>query len=473
VPQYLKKGTPVVIPVFTRSFDVFLPESMLKWYISQPDSVMSNGHAICDTEKIRYPMGSEKVILDPWQGMVVKVDLNKTLESLCAVMQEELHVSIDKRFGTDTHHWKEVDIVQLMPVIIAQAATRFTFGTELCEFRCAVSNRRYFFADNCEARNDDYLQLILAMNESLVMNAGLANMVPRPFRQLASLMYNQPFFRHMRRFKRYVMPIWKQRVAAQDDSEAPEDIVQMLIRYGFKHRPQEMQDDDLMAKRLVTSNFGAVHQTGIQAAQLILDVIASDSQYNTVAVLRDEIDRVFGKDDRTLWKKSDIARLSKHDSLCRESMRLHSFAQRSVMRQVMCDGVEAPGGWPLPKGTNIPVVGEPAQTDRDLHGDDADELDPWRFSRLREDALTKGEEIPSVAFVSTGPNFLPFSYGRHACPGRFLVDFELKMILAYILSKYDLKFHEEYNGKRPSNRMLGEALFPPASAKVLVKRRQL
>ena len=51
------------------------------------------------------------------------------------------------------------------------------------------------------------------------------------------------------------------------------------------------------------------------------------------------------------------------------------------------------------------------------------------------------------------------------------MDFELKMILAYILLNYDIEFPEEYEGKRPDVRWMAEVLMPPAGAKIRVRRR--
>ena len=76
------------------------------------------------------------------------------------------------------------------------------------------------------------------------------------------------------------------------------------------------------------------------------------------------------------------------------------------------------------------------------------------------------------SFLTTSADFLPFGHGKHACPGRFLIDFELKMIIAYVLMNYDVKFPDVYGGKRPANRWLAEAYLPPDDAKILVKRRK-
>ncbi|KAN0083593.1 hypothetical protein V8E54_002681 [Elaphomyces granulatus] len=78
------------------------------------------------------------------------------------------------------------------------------------------------------------------------------------------------------------------------------------------------------------------------------------------------------------------------------------------------------------------------------------------ISTLREEAAT---------------HLLIFGRGRNSCPGRFLVDFQLKMMVSHLLTNYDLKFPDEYQGQRPPNRWLLEFIFPPRLVKVMVKRR--
>ncbi|KAJ8132212.1 hypothetical protein O1611_g1406 [Lasiodiplodia mahajangana] len=63
-------------------------------------------------------------------------------------------------------------------------------------------------------------------------------------------------------------------------------------------------------------------------------------------------------------------------------------------------------------------------------------------------------------------------HGKHACPGRFLVDFELKMIIAYVLMNYDVEFPPEYKGKRPQNHWLTDACFPPEDVRIRVRRKE-
>jgi cytochrome P450 len=135
----------------------------------------------------------------------------------------------------------------------------------------------------------------------------------------------------------------------------------------------------------------------------------------------------------------------------------------------MVDNVQTDTGIHLPKGTIFSFLGQPAQMDEENYQEPL-KFDPFRFSRS-EDASSSTKEKRST-FVTTAPHHLPFGHGKHACPGRFLIDFELKMIIAYIVANYELRFPEEYGDTRPPNKWLMEVSLPPNGVQLLVKRRR-
>jgi cytochrome P450 len=250
--------------------------------------------------------------------------------------------------------------------------------------------------------------------------------------------------------------------------DQPQDHFQMMLRFAQRERQEELYSLDHIATRVTVANFGSMHQTSIQVTNMLLNILASDPEYATIAVLRDEIDQVLGSD--TAWTKAKVSKMTKADSVARETLRCHSFGGRAVFRKVLVDGVTTDAGLPLPKGTLFSFLSQPAHVDEETY-EDPFKYDPFRFSRVREAAIDPAK-AGSLSFVSTGPSYLAFSHGKHACPGRFLVDFELKMIIAYVLKNYDIRFPEEYQGKRPANRWVAEAVFPPSGVRVLVKRRR-
>lgn len=65
-------------------------------------------------------------------------------------------------------------------------------------------------------------------------------------------------------------------------------------------------------------------------------------------------------------------------------------------------------------------------------------FDGFRYSNLRS---VKGQESQHQA-ATTGPDYLIFNHGKHACPGRFFAICEIKMILTELLEKYDFRLEE-------------------------------
>ncbi|KAL0938574.1 cytochrome p450 [Colletotrichum truncatum] len=454
--NFLKKGKPVVLPGIGFRHEVVLPSSSLRWIQTQSEAKLSPTEAFAEVDQVHYALGDSVYVTDAWQGHLVKTELNIVLENICAAMNNELGVAFDKWFGTDTE-WKEINLYSAIRMVVGQAAGRFTIGLPIC-------------------RDEDYLNLNYEIIDRLITNAGAVGGSPRMLRPVMGYLINLGVDQKVNRLKKMFQPIWDERVKslqyAPDDPEHPhkQDHLQMMARYAQKNRPQEFNNIDMMTRRLIAANFGSMHQTSIQATNMLLNIIGSNEEFNTVSILRDEISRVLYEDGTDSWTKSKVSKMTKADSVARETLRLNSFGSRAVMRKVMVDGFKGPDGHHLPKGTLTSFLGFPAATDVELF-DDPLKYDPFRFSRIREEAAAKDEKTAPVTFVTTGPEYLPFGHGKHACPGRFLIDFELKMIISYVLGHYDVEFPPEYNGKRPPNYWLTEAMFPPESAKIRIRRK--
>ena len=67
-----------------------------------------------------------------------------------------------------------------------------------------------------------------------------------------------------------------------------------------------------------------------------------------------------------------------------------------------------------------------------------EQWDGRRFLRMRE---TAGQEN-AAQLVTTSPEHTGFGHGKHACPGRFFASNEAKVILIYLLLKYDWRLPE-------------------------------
>ncbi|KAI9371732.1 cytochrome P450 [Aspergillus egyptiacus] len=453
--NYSKKGKAVILPSFGLRDELVLPVSSMRWALAQPETVLSVDEAFVEIDQPDYNLGHTKYIADNWQALLVKRNMNAVLETLVAAMNNELQVAFDANFGTDEENWKTVDLLQMARMVVAQASSRFTVGLPLC-------------------RNEQYLKDCLDAIDGCVINAGVSSGTPPMFRPLVGPLAGLKTRLAQRKVQKHLEPIYQERLQtlqySQDDPQhvEPQDHLQMMLRYAQKERPHELYDLENISRRLTVANFGSMHQTSIQVTNMLLNILASDAEYNTITVLRDEVAQVMGTDNH--WSKAKVSRMIRADSVARETLRLNSFGGRAILRKVVADGVETDAGVKLPKGTVLSFLSQPAHVDEATYEEPL-KYDPFRFSRVREATheTTKGS---TLSFVSTGPDYLAFSHGRHACPGRFLVDFELKMIIAYVLTNYDIKFPEKYGGTRPENKWMTEALLPPDGVQVLVKRRK-
>ncbi|KAL4877358.1 cytochrome P450 [Aspergillus karnatakaensis] len=453
--NYLKKGKAVFVPGFGSRDELLLPPSSMRWVMKQPETVMNPSEAFAEFDQADYSLGHSKYISDSWQGLLVKTELNLVLENIVSAMNDELGVAFDKHFGTDQDNWKSIDLLETARQVVAQAASRFTVGLPLC-------------------RNEQYIKDSFDAIDGCVINAGVTGGTPPVLRPIFGPLVGLKARLANRKVRKHFEPLYRERLEtlkyAKDDPNhvEPRDHLQLMLRYAQKERPHELYDLENITARLTATNVGSMHQTSLQVTNLLLNVLASDAEYNTISLLREEVAQVLG--NSTEWTKAKVSKMVKADSVARETLRLHSFGGRAVFRKVLVDGVETDAGIKLPKGTVFSFLSQPAQLDEETY-EDPFKYDPFRFSRVRE-AATDPAKSNTLSFVSTSADFLAFSHGKHACPGRFLVDFELKMIMAYVLTHYDLKFPEEYNNKRPPNRWMAEALAPPAGVRILAKRRK-
>lgn len=302
--------------------------------------------------------------------------------------------------------------------------------------------------------------------------------MPRGLRPLLGRLFSWTLQRDIAKVKKHLMPLLEKRlqeVEHRDKKEPtkPRDFLDMMLRYAKENRPEELNDLDTLTRRVCFANFAAMHQTTLLITNLLLNIVGSNAEFETITGLRDEAERIVGPIDAATWTKAKVARMTKTDSAARETLRVNSSTNRGLFRKVLVGDLVTEQGIVLPQGSMISFLTYPLQNDAEKY-EDPERFDPFRFSRPRE--ASPGDDgkpgLAHLSFVSTSPEHLPFGHGSHSCPGRFLVDFEVKMIMSYILEKYDLQFPAEYNGQRPPNVWIAEAMFPSPGAQIQIRSRQ-
>lgn len=304
--------------------------------------------------------------------------------------------------------------------------------------------------------------------------------------------------------ERRCAPMLRQRfahvAASPDDASGdPHDLMQRMIRAAAAHRADEL-NTGAMTRRLLMLNLGFIYQAGFAATNVLRNILASDAEHGTVGVLRAEARRFAAAHSSSssssaqpLWTRQNVARMVHADSVARETLRLHTVPTRALIRQVMVDGLRTDTGLPLPRGALVSVVSQPMHTDPATFPD-AHVFRPFRFVGLRNADGAQGQEgggggssskssgaLPAAAADGAGGNWSPhafistaellvFGRGRNSCPGRFLIDFQLKMLIHHLLLNYDIKLVGAPAAGPPKAAWTLEFIFPPKGVQMAVRR---
>ncbi|KAI4241677.1 MAG: hypothetical protein L6R42_011202 [Xanthoria sp. 1 TBL-2021] len=213
----------------------------------------------------------------------------------------------------------------------------------------------------------------------------------------------------------------------------------------------------------------------------VLDIIASPPSDGYIPRIRSEVTQVLAEAGG-VWSKAALDRCHLTDSALRESLRVSNFMSRNVQKKVLHpEGLgNKAEGWTAPRGAYIAVDMHNPQHDPEIYPD-PERYDAFRF------ATSLTQELPTAAstdrengrsstetsrgntvVLTTSGIFLPFGHGRHACPGRFFIAVEIKLMLAYMVINYEI----EPLVQRPRNRWLGGIRLPPTKTMIRVKRRE-
>lgn len=92
-------------------------------------------------------------------------------------------------------------------------------------------------------------------------------------------------------------------------------------------------------------------------------------------------------------------------------------------------------------------------------------FDGFRFYKLRG----RPGDVNRFQFASPSYDSMQFGLGNDACPGRFFASNQIKLVLAHVLSRYDLRFGEGVVG-RPKNLMFEVNVLADPTVEVLFRK---
>ncbi|OBR09569.1 Cytochrome P450 [Colletotrichum higginsianum IMI 349063] len=467
--QYNKQNRAFVVPAAaSRAPDIIIPRSLTKWLLEYPDSAVSAHEAHNDVLYSDYNFLGKVYADDVWHTRVIHRSLARHLGSLVPGIEEEVSVAVDEAFGTDTDNWRTLSLWDAWLTIVPPVTNRILVGEGTC-------------------RNKDFCKAMVSFVDQVILNCFALHMVPQIMLPVLGPLIALPNWWLWRKAARHSLPVIRKRLddmakkeagdPAYDTWAAPEDFITWDIRMAKAEGNRFELDPYVISKRLLPIQFAAIHTTVITGHGIVLDLLSSDPAKGYMDGIREEAARVL-KEEGGRWTKNGLSRLYRLDSAIRESQRLSNFSCTLMERKVVAEeGItNEQEGWHLPKGTFLTVNLEGLHHDDDVTPN-AHEYDAFRTSRQREEyeakpqaerSLEEGLRLKNLGMVTTSDAHLPFGHGRHACPGRFFVAHELKMVVANLLLNYDLKPISE----RPKPQWVGVTVVPPMDAKVELRRRK-
>ncbi|KKZ60376.1 hypothetical protein EMCG_04891 [[Emmonsia] crescens] len=344
---------------------------------------------------------------------VVQRQLTTYLNKVTKPLSDEATVSL-REILTDNKEWHQITLKNELLRIIARLSSKVFLGDELCH---------------------DERWLDITINYTLVVFAAADSLRMWPSYLRDIVHWFLPKCRASRaevaKARAIIEPILKKRAAHKARLAAQgkkttgfNDAIEWFENAA---RAEGSHSDPVIAQ--LGLSLAAIHTTSDLATQVILDIAAHPE---IIEPLRKEI---FGALSESGWKKTSLYKMKLLDSVIKESQRMKPIGSISMTRVTTAD-ITLSDGTTIPKDT-FTAVSSHSMWDPRIHAN-PDQWDGYRFYNRRQNP---GQENTSQ-FVSTSPDHIAFGHGQHACPGRFFVANEIKVLLCHLLLKYDLKVVE-------------------------------
>ncbi|KAL6161324.1 hypothetical protein ACJBU6_00444 [Exserohilum turcicum] len=340
--------------------------------------------------------------------------------------------------------WTPVCIYGLLTTIVAKMSGRIFVGPDL-------------YLD------EKYLEMgIQYTHELMAAQRRVKNMRPllRPL-----LAHRTPEVRQLRKreklAKEFFTPVVEARLQGEkrDDWKEPDDMLQWLLNRREQFKLDTMEKISKLQLGII---FTAIHTTVMTATNIFYSLVVTPEYIHE---LREEILQALANNEGIMNSKA-LQEMEKVDSYMKEVFRFYNFGTISFLRKVL-KGIVLSNGQYIPAGVNIEAPTYSIYHDDHLYPD-AHTFDGFRAYKMRKNTMLD-EVSARNHFVNVNDQNLGFGYGRHACPGRFFANNEIKLILAKLLLEYDIKMVDGMTTRWPNIEHGAECL-PDPSKEILFKR---
>ncbi|KAF3391867.1 Dihydromonacolin L monooxygenase mokC [Talaromyces pinophilus] len=361
--------------------------------------------------------------------------LNKVTEPLAAETAFATSLLL-----SENREWHSIDFKDTMLQLIARVSSRVFLGDLLC-------------------RDEEWLRITRDYTTSSFIAAEELRLWPAPLRPVVH--WFLPKCGELRalvqKAREVVLPVLEERrrqkmSLSQTESEQSK-VFDDAIEW-FETAANGRPYDPVCAQLMLST--AAIHTTTDLTCQTMTQIVLHPE---IIAPLRKEIVDVLQEHG---WKKTALFEMKLLDSVIKESQRTKP-SSIVVMRRLALDHVKLSDGTVIPKNSQVCVTSR-RMWDGEIH-ENPDKFDPYRFYNMRQEA----ENHTKAQLVVTTPDHLAFGHGKQACPGRFFAANEIKIVLIYLLLRYDWKIAE---GRAPQIQRSGMFTLTDPQLKMMVRRRQ-
>ncbi|KAF6816600.1 cytochrome p450 oxidoreductase [Colletotrichum musicola] len=419
-----------------------LPQSEIETIRSLPESVVSIKKHHYDVFLGEYTYMGTKA--DEFDSAMRNV-LTRNTPAMLACFTAEVEYAIKQNIQATKQDWTTVKPRQAMSRVASLMSGRAFVGLPL-------------------SRDETWVEATVNYTQNVSWAWMILNLLPGPVRFVVA-----PFLPQVRALKQQrainehkLAPLLAQRGLAADAAgrgsghEPGGDLIDWFISQ-YTHTPsaRELGRDQLLA------TFASIYNLSNALSYIVFDLAATKPE--DVEAMRQEIHEVLGP-DRVLDKNS-LVKMRKLDSFAKESQRLSPPSLVNIPRIVTSpDGLRTSTGHVIPTGTRMTINSHAINQDPAIYPNPS-EFDPLRFSRLRDEP---GQEL-KLQHASTGLDNINFGHGLWACPGRFFASAQIKVVLVYLLTHFDV-VHKP-NAQKNWQKHYGLAILPDSDAEVLIRAR--
>ncbi|KAK1961576.1 cytochrome P450 [Colletotrichum sublineola] len=397
--------------------NIIVPPEFMPELKALPDDVLSASKAIEESMFSRYTGVQASIDLLPH---TIKTSLTPSLGRISPVIADEAADALRAELP-QANDWTEVSIMEPMLRVIIKSTGRMAFGSEIC-------------------RDEEYIMISANYTMDIVKAVKKVAMIKpwlRPF--LASRTAEvETLRRRITQAENILSPLISARraaaVTAETKYQRPDDMLQWMMDSESKFGARSNME---FARYSLGIILAAIYTTSLIMTNVFYTLAAMPE---VIPVLRSDIKQALANHGG-VFNNSAVQEMKKVDSFLKETVRFYPMLPTSFQRKVL-KSFKLSNGQTIPKGSliELPVLGI---NNDDCFFPDHGTFDPWRFYRMRQtkapqETSSRTEGVGDFQFASVGPTSLLFGYGRHACPGRFFVAYQMKVILALTLMNYDL-----------------------------------